>query len=164
MTQISFYTTKNCTEKFWQQIFAHRSSYSNSKIGWISTPKPKKTRFWRFFLSDFNRKIGSAKRRKIADKSPSQPVCRHDHTIYHVQLQRFADTALQNAKTTHNSARNNSSKTGSKIKQCLNVFWFFLKKKIGSAKMQKIYWLTNHGFDLHAAIPIRFTMFKCKGQ
>ena len=54
----------------------------------ISTPKQRKDNFEAIFQRIFKRKITSAKLRKSADKSLSQPGCSHSNTIYNLQLQK----------------------------------------------------------------------------
>ena len=68
----------------------------------IVAPKPdldaraKKRRLWSTFLKGFwERKITSAKMRKSADKSLSQPSCSHSNTIYEIQLQKTIVLPMQ---------------------------------------------------------------------
>ena len=67
----------------------------------IVAPKPdldaraKKDDFEALFKRIFRRKITSAKCRKSADKSLSQPSCSHSNTIYEVQLQKTIVLRMQ---------------------------------------------------------------------
>ena len=65
----------------------------------IAAPKPRSRRkaekdeFEALFKRIFERKITSAKIRKSADKSLSQPGCSHSNTIYDLQLQKTTQAA-----------------------------------------------------------------------
>ena len=98
--------------------------------------KAKKIQFWSTFFSGiWIGKSPAPKLRKSADKSLSQPWCSHSNTIYDVQLQKTKvsrtqprlqqpwrshynaickDWVAKHNRTTCNSVRNCSSKTGSR--------------------------------------------------
>ena len=107
----------------------------------IAAPKPDldakgtKTRFWALFKESFKGKSSAPKLEKSADKSLSQTWRSHSNTIYDVQLQKTLVYArsrsakqpwrshynaicrhwvAKHTRTTRKSARNCSSKTGSR--------------------------------------------------
>ena len=159
-----------------------------SKTGWMSTPKQKKDDFEALFkgflkgkllyqncenlLTNHYRSLDAAAPIRFTMFSCKRNSITHaaaaPSNLDAATSMRSADTELQkHNRTTHNSIRNCTSKTGSRRqsrkKTILKHFLKgFLKGKLLYQNCENL--LTNHYRSLDAAAPIRFTMFSCKRQ